>query len=808
MNIIKIYSLLIIFLSSFLYFGLSAADPDSEKDNPDKYSLVKINISEPSDIMRLQNNDITVEHYHGNIKEGIVLVLNQKELNRLKFAGMSFEIKIPDMNEYYLNRQTPSIFEMQKSISILQNDNIAGFGFGSMGGYYTYDEIIRKLDSMRIQYPNIITAKFSIGPTVENRQIYAVKISDNPDVNESATEAPIYFDALHHAREPQSMACMMYYIYWLLENYGTNPEATYLLNNREIFFVPVMNVDGYVYNQTTNPNGGGNWRKNRRNNGAGNFGIDLNRNYDYGWGENSGSSNDPSSETYRGPSAASEPETQAVKLFLAQINPKISFTMHSAAGRYLNPYGYNDSAIKYEVYSEFSSDFAASNNYLYGTVKEMLDYYSSGTTRDYLHSNGTYCWTPEVGGTGFWPSQSEIIPVASENLFAMKYLSWVGGAFADFRNYKIEGNGFAGRNDTLDLLITLKNRGLSKTSKNVTIDVTTNYANAAPVNTHSDYDSIYSGQSENNLSQLIKFGITSSAVVMDEMKFFVSVKQEGIVTSLDTIRINVGKPNILYSENAENGTSHWSRSGTGILADTTFVDPYDGNKNFSDSRYGNARDNSNSFFNLLDTINLVGSANPRIEFAMKWAMETTFDYFRIQISTNFGSTWTNMPGRYTRTVSGQPSYTSIQHWKNEQINLNAYIGQKVKIRFSFITDSGVPGDGYYFDNFKVINYTDTLVSVNSIAGIVPDEFRLYQNYPNPFNPSTVIRYSIKENAFVKLKVYDVLGNEVATLVNQNQLRGSYNYQFSTVNYQLPSGIYYYKLESGDFSEVKKMILLK
>jgi carboxypeptidase T len=808
MNIIKIYSLLIIFLSSFLYFGLSAADPDSEKDNPDKYSLVKINISEPSDIMRLQNNDITVEHYHGNIKEGIVLVLNQKELNRLKFAGMSFEIKIPDMNEYYLNRQTPSIFEMQKSISILQNDNIAGFGFGSMGGYYTYDEIIRKLDSMRIQYPNIITAKFSIGPTVENRQIYAVKISDNPDVNESATEAPIYFDALHHAREPQSMACMMYYIYWLLENYGTNPEATYLLNNREIFFVPVMNVDGYVYNQTTNPNGGGNWRKNRRNNGAGNFGIDLNRNYDYGWGENSGSSNDPSSETYRGPSAASEPETQAVKLFLAQINPKISFTMHSAAGRYLNPYGYNDSAIKYEVYSEFSSDFAASNNYLYGTVKEMLDYYSSGTTRDYLHSNGTYCWTPEVGGTGFWPSQSEIIPVASENLFAMKYLSWVGGAFADFRNYKIEGNGFAGRNDTLDLLITLKNRGLSKTSKNVTIDVTTNYANAVPVNTHSDYDSIYSGQSENNLSQLIKFGITSSAVVMDEMKFFVSVKQEGIVTSLDTIRINVGKPNILYSENAENGTSHWSRSGTGILADTTFVDPYDGNKNFSDSRYGNARDNSNSFFNLLDTINLVGSANPRIEFAMKWAMETTFDYFRIQISTNFGSTWTNMPGRYTRTVSGQPSYTSIQHWKNEQINLNAYIGQKVKIRFSFITDSGVPGDGYYFDNFKVINYTDTLVSVNSIAGIVPDEFRLYQNYPNPFNPSTVIRYSIKENAFVKLKVYDVLGNEVATLVNQNQLRGSYNYQFSTVNYQLPSGIYYYKLESGDFSEVKKMILLK
>ena len=57
----------------------------------------------------------------------------------------------------------------------------------------------------------------------------------------------------------------------------------------------------------------------------------------------------------------------------------------------------------------------------------MLDYYSSGTTRDYLHSTGTYCWTPEVGGSSFWPTQSEIIPVANENLYGMKYLhGWAG----------------------------------------------------------------------------------------------------------------------------------------------------------------------------------------------------------------------------------------------------------------------------------------------------------------------------------------------------------------------------------------------
>ena len=793
--------MLIIFLITAADFNNIPAD----KSPLEKYSLVKVFIKNAEDIHKLQLNDITVEHYKGNYSEGIELTINQEELARLMNTGLNYEVEIQDLDSYYLNRKIPSEAEMQNSLKIRSEDNTDGFSFGSMGGYYTYNEVVQKLDSMKLQFPNLITAKRNLGLSTENRTIWAVKISDNPDANESATEAPIYFDALHHAREPQSMASMMYYMYWLLENYGTNPEATYLVNNREIFFVPIANPDGYVYNQTTNPDGGGNWRKNRRNN-VGSFGVDLNRNYDYGWGNNSGSSNDPTSETYRGPSPGSEPETQAIKNFIAQINPKISFSMHSYAGRYLNPYGYNDSTISYDIYSEFSSDFAASNNYLYGTVKEMLDYYSSGTTRDYLHSHGTYCWTPEVGGTDFWPLQSEIIPVANENLYGMKYLSWVGGAFADLQNYKISGKGYANRNDTLSLQITLKNRGLSMTAKNVTIDVSSLYINAVPVNATVSYDSIPVRQSKSNSTGLIKFRLTSAAVVMDEMKFVISVKQEGIETSKDTIRVNVGKPNILFSDNAENGTSRWTKSGTGTLADTTFIDPYDGNKNFADSRYGNAKNSSNSYFSLIDTLNLTGTVNPRIEFAMKWAMEPTFDYIRIQASTNFGSAWINLPGRYTKTVSGQPSYTEVKHWKNEQINLTPYIGQRLKIRFNFVTDAGVPGDGYYFDNFKVVNYIDTITSVNFVSSSVPDEYRLEQNYPNPFNPSTQLEFGISDLGFVSLRVYDALGKEVAVLVNENLSPGSYKTEFNGANY--PSGIYYYKLETGSFNEVRKMILLK
>ncbi len=99
-------------------------------------------------------------------------------------------------------------------------------------------------------------------------------------------------------------------------------------------------------------------------------------------------------------------------------------------------------------------------------------------------------------------------------------------------------------------------------------------------------------------------------------------------------------------------------------------------------------------------------------------------------------------------------------------------------------------------------------SINNFQSNAPLQYSLSQNYPNPFNPSTVIRYSLIENGLVTLKVYDVLGNEIATLVNEHQSQGNYNYQFSTVNYQLSSGIYFYKLTAGEFSETKRMILLK
>ena len=122
-----------------------------------------------------------------------------------------------------------------------------------------------------------------------------------------------------------------------------------------------------------------------------------------------------------------------------------------------------------------------------------------------------------------------------------------------------------------------------------------------------------------------------------------------------------------------------------------------------------------------------------------------------------------------------------------------------------------------FEIARNAGWTDKIVSVSSgetDGNLIPQKFALSQNYPNPFNPNTTIKYSIPSVASgfslsnVTLKVYDILGREVATLVNEQQKPGYYEVQFTSNNVQLTSGVYFYRIQAGDFVETKKMILLR
>ncbi len=114
-----------------------------------------------------------------------------------------------------------------------------------------------------------------------------------------------------------------------------------------------------------------------------------------------------------------------------------------------------------------------------------------------------------------------------------------------------------------------------------------------------------------------------------------------------------------------------------------------------------------------------------------------------------------------------------------------------------------------------VKFNDTRISSVTSVGAekieVPSTYTLSQNYPNPFNPSTTIEYQLPQNGLVQLKIYDIAGREVATLINEVQNAGSYRVQWNAADVhgsKVASGVYFYRLTSGSFSQIKKMMLLK
>jgi hypothetical protein len=134
-------------------------------------------------------------------------------------------------------------------------------------------------------------------------------------------------------------------------------------------------------------------------------------------------------------------------------------------------------------------------------------------------------------------------------------------------------------------------------------------------------------------------------------------------------------------------------------------------------------------------------------------------------------------------------------------------GKKFYVFKIINTSISIPGYGNVNTSTAFYNPGSMPTSAVQTSDILPTEFKLNQNFPNPFNPSTVISYQLPVNSYVTLKIYNMLGEEVKTLVDEFQKSGFHSSQF-TINSSLPSGFYLYKLKGGNYSEVKKMMLLK
>jgi hypothetical protein len=314
--------------------------------------------------------------------------------------------------------------------------------------YHSYDETVTELNQIAVDHPSI-TKLTSIGKSYEGRDIWAMKVSDNPDIEEDEPE--IFYNGNHHAREWLTIDVCLYILNHLTDNYGTDITITGIVDNRQIWVIPCVNPDGRVYDSTEDdpanhrhqPLG---WRKNRRDNGDGYYGVDLNRNYGYMWG-GAGANDVTSSTLYRGPEAFSENETRAVRDFVRQHDFVFAISYHSYGQLILYPWGYtyNESEDD-DLFQAVGDDMAAliTNNAASGypgyTVQQGSDLYmTSGTDDDWLYGEmGIYAFCVELyphGGDDdaavsspydkFHPREDKVIPVCEDNIEAALYLAQI-----------------------------------------------------------------------------------------------------------------------------------------------------------------------------------------------------------------------------------------------------------------------------------------------------------------------------------------------------------------------------------------------
>ncbi|MBS1518159.1 MAG: T9SS type A sorting domain-containing protein [Bacteroidetes bacterium] len=777
---------------SFIFISASV----SEAGNP-KYSKVKIFISGKSDMEKINATGLYIDHAEAN-ENSLETWLSVPELSKLKKSGISYQILIPDWDEYYssFEKMSPSEIRDAIQLSVLEF-NVSHSIYGSMGGYLTYSEVITKLDSMRIEYPNLISQKFSIGQSVENRDMWTVRMSNSPNAPTGRPE--VWFHSLIHAREPLSMQQNIYFMYWLLENYNIDPVATYILNYRELYFTPVFNPDGYEYNRTTNPNGGGFWRKNRKQFGGNIYGVDLNRNYgiyDFWNSSNNGSSTDSTSDTYRGKSPFSEPETRNAMNFVNSRNFKGILSYHTYGNYLIRPWGFVDAPTPDEnIFQNMSQDMVLDNHYTLGRSFQTVNYGVRGVTDDWYYNDSghvkAFAMTPEVGtGTdGFWPLQSRILPLAKQNVTQNIYFAMFCGPFMNANSVKLN-NEYYSPGEQGNLKVYLRNKGIANAT-NVRVQLV---SQNPEITVQSDPYFFSNFSSFTNDSVSFDFIVSAGALNNSSYKTTLRIRQDD-TNSVYTKDINIviGSGNVIFLDSAENGTTRWTLSGG---FGTTTTQSHSPTRSFTDSPTGNYSNSTTRSMTLLTPLNISSAPVVILSYWYRHSIDT-LDNAYVEVSNDGGTSWRSVKF-YNKTVST---------WTKEVLDITSLAAgsSNLKIKFSLISNGSLTADGIYIDDIKLVNYNSIPTGITGTAEI-PLSFELSQNYPNPFNPSTSINYQIPVTGNVSLKIYDISGKFISELVNKEQTAGNYEVKFNGENYS--SGIYFYRLESGNYSKTMKMMLLK
>ncbi len=765
----------------------------------EKYHRAKIIYNSIENLERLDQLGVAVDH--GIHKKGFFIIsdFSDTEIQLAKSIGLQVEIEIEDVSNYYANQnknaQTLVPENTNCSNSTIDYTTPSNYSNGTMGGYLTYEEMLLHLDTMHSLYPNLISARQNVGTftTQEGRQLQWVKITADPLVPN--TKPQILYTGVHHAREPISLSETIFYMWYLLENYNTNSEIKNIVDNTEMYFIPVVNPDGYSYNYTTNPSGGGMWRKNRHDYGDGTFGTDNNRNYDY-WinGEatqsvwnTTGVSAASSGDTYPGTAPFSEPETQAIKYFVENHNFKVALNAHTYSNLLLYPYGYELNVPSPDdlLFQKLSKIMVAESGFTNQISSEL--YAASGDSDDWMYGqtfnhNKIFAFTPEIGSS-FWPASSDIIPLCKKmmltNIIAAKFV-------LDNTSIKDTAPKFTGNTALTTATFELTKLGLSENGNyTVTLNpITLNIASVGipfEVTNMANMD-VVNGQIEYTLAN----GTSSGDIIEYEL-----IVDNGTFTHKIRVTKKFGVLQPILNDDCSSTATNFT-GNTWATTTQTYVSP---SSSITDSPNGNYNNNQTKILSLTNPINLVGVTGATISFAAKWDIEDNWDYVQFQVSTDNGATWNSQCGKYTNEASNAqgtgPLYDGTQlDWITEEIDLSDYIGQSIKVRFRLKSDGFQTGDGFYFDDFKVNTLDNTTLSIANQVQV--SQFGVY---PNPANSFLKINTN---NEDYSIEIY----NSQSQLVFKKENNVGTN-EISIAD--LATGIYFIKLKADGINEVKKVV---
>lgn len=402
-----------------------------QKPRYDGHRIVRVTIESEADMDFIQRITTDIWSHEISPDGQLDFRIAPDDLALLDRSGITYETLID-------NLQTLIDAESDRISQYNQGGGDGGGGGGGGGEiiagdtwyleYKTYTEISNYLYELAAVNPGIAQV-IEVGTSHQDRVIYGIRITG---AGGAANKPGLLFNGCQHAREWIAPMSSTYIAEHLITQYGSDPDITSIVDGYEIFVIPIVNVDGYSYTWTNDRM----WRKNRRNNGDGSYGVDLNRNWAFEWG-GVGSSGITSSDLYRGPYAFSEPETAAVRdLMIDNPNQTMQVDIHSYGQLVLYPWCFTPERPKdYETLNSIAISIADAIFAVHGKIYTPGQWYqdlypSSGTQIDWVYgARGMVSYNIELRDTGqygFILPPDQILPTAQELFNGLLTMAMIG----------------------------------------------------------------------------------------------------------------------------------------------------------------------------------------------------------------------------------------------------------------------------------------------------------------------------------------------------------------------------------------------